>query len=271
MQRAIHRAAAITAVSAALLPAAAVAQTADAWQFGASLYGWFPDISGQTTFTRAPGGGDFTVGVGDILENLEMTFQGTFDARKGRFGAFADVVYMSLGKAQTNVRNGTVGGSQIPASASLNAELDMKSWIWTFAGYYRAIEQPGMSLDVLGGLRYTDVAQSVTWNITGNVGSIPLPDRVGSAQAGLENWDAIIGVRGRFSFGADNAWFVPYYLDIGTGESDFTLQAIAGIGYAFKWGEAVAAWRYLSYDLGSNKGITDVNFSGPVVGVTFRW
>jgi len=78
-------------------------------------------------------------------------------------------------------------------------------------------------------------------------------------------------VRGRFSFGPDNAWFVPYYLDIGNGESDFTLQAIAGIGYAFKWGEAVAAWRYLSYDLGSNKAIADVNFSGPVVGVTFRW
>jgi|APFre7841882724_1041349.scaffolds.fasta_scaffold182021_2 hypothetical protein len=129
MKRAISKVAAMAAVSAALLPAAAVAQTADAWQFRASVYGWFPDIRGQPTFSRAPGGGDFKIGIGDILDNLEMTFQGTFDARRGRFGAFADVVNMSLGKAQTNVRDDTIGGSQIPASASLNAELDMKSWI----------------------------------------------------------------------------------------------------------------------------------------------
>jgi len=111
----------------------------------------------------------------------------------------------------------------------------------------------------------------VNWNVTGNVGSIPVPDRTGAAEAGLTNWDALIGLRGRFAFGAKNAWFVPYYFDIGAGDSDLTWQGIAGLGYAFHWGEVVAAWRYLYYDLSSDEPIKDMNFSGPAIGVTFRW
>ncbi len=75
----------------------------------------------------------------------------------------------------------------------------------------------------------------------------------------------------RFAVGQDNAWFIPYYLDVGTGGSDFTWQAVAGIAYAFNWGELVGAWRYLSYDLPSGKPIGEMEFSGPVVGATFRW
>ncbi len=71
--------------------------------------------------------------------------------------------------------------------------------------------------------------------------------------------------------GAPSQWFVPYYLDIGAGDSDLTLQVLAGIGYRFSWGEVVGAWRYLAYDLPSDKAIADVNFNGPAVGAVFRW
>jgi hypothetical protein len=81
----------------------------------------------------------------------------------------------------------------------------------------------------------------------------------------------IFGVRGRLAFGAKKTWFVPYYLDLGFGESDLTWQGIAGMGYAFRWGEVVAVWRYLYYDLQSGQAIADMNFSGPALGVTFRW
>jgi len=33
----------------------------------------------------------------------------------------------------------------------------------------------------------------------------------------------------------------------------------------------VAAWRYLYYDMPSGKAIKDINFSGPAIGLTFRW
>jgi len=58
---------------------------------------------------------------------------------------------------------------------------------------------------------------------------------------------------------------------MGAGESDLTWQGVAGLGYAFRWGEVAAAWRYLYYDLPSDKAIRDMSFSGPEIGVTFRW
>jgi hypothetical protein len=243
----------------------------ESWQFGASIYGWFPDISGQTAFTPPGGGGDFQIGIEQILDNLKFTFMGTFDMRKERTGFFVDAVYMDVGNSKSDVRDATIGGIGIPVDASANVDLDLKSWIWTVAGYYRSLDQPESTLDLLAGLRYTDMSQNVSWNITGNVGSIPAPDRTGNAEADLENWDLIIGLRGNYSFGAKHTWFIPYYLDVGTGDSDLTWQGIAGIGYKFHWGETVAFWRYLEYDPPSDNAIADINFNGPAIGVTFRW
>jgi hypothetical protein len=260
----------------ALLPAQRViAQqstgASDTWQFGASIYGWFPDIAGETVFTKPDGSSDFKIDIEDILDNLEFTLMGIVDVKKGRWGVVTDIIYMDVSGSQNGTRSASIGGNQIPVGAAANVNLEIESWIWTIAGYYRALEQNGGSLDLLAGARYLDVEQSVNWNVTGNVGSIPAPGRNGAATAELSNWDVILGLKGRFAFGAQKAWFVPYYLDLGAGDSDFTWQGIAGLGYAFKWCEVTAVWRYLYYDLSSDKPIRDMDFSGPAVGVTFRW
>ena len=247
------------------------ASETDSWQFGVSIYAWLPDLAGETAFTQPGGSNEFKIDIDDILDNLEFTLMGTFDMRKGRWGILTDVIYMDVGGSQTGTREATIGRNELPVNASANVDLDLKSWIWTLTGYYRALDQPGMTLDVVAGARYLDVEQKVNWVVTGNVGSISLPDRTGSAEVSLTNWDALIGLRGRFAFGAQNAWFVPYYLDVGAGDSDFTWQGIAGLGYAFHWGEVVAAWRYLYYDMPSGTAIDDMSFSGPAIGVTFRW
>ena len=64
---------------------------------------------------------------------------------------------------------------------------------------------------------------------------------------------------------------MPYYIDIGTGDSDLTWQAELGLTYAFEWGALGVAWRYLDYDLKSDGPIVDLNFNGPAVGAIFRW
>ena len=241
------------------------------WQFGISIYGWFPDIAGHTAFTQPGGSNEFEIGIDTILDNLEFTLMGAFDVRKGRWGGLIDGIYMDIGKSVSGTRDATIGGTPIPVGAQADVDLDLKSFIWTLAGYYRALEHAGLSLDVVFGARNLDVEQKVNWDITGNVGSIPLPDRSGAATADLNNWDAIVGTRGRFAFGPKKAWFVPWYLDLGTGDSSFTWQGLAGVGYAFRWVEVTAAWRYMYYDFASGKAIKDIDFNGPVVGVTFRW
>ena len=248
-----------------------MAKETDAWQFGVSIYGWFPDISGETSFTQPGGGSEFKIDIDDILDNLKFTLMGTFDVRKGRWGLLNDVIYMEVGDSETGTRNATIGRRALPVNATADIDFDMESWIWTIAGYYQALNKSGFALDVLAGARYLDVEQKVNWDITGDVASIPAIDRSGDAKADLSNWDAVIGARGRYAFGANKTWFVPYYLDLGTGDSDFTWQGVAGLGYAFRWLEVAAVWRYLYYDLPSDKAIRDVNFSGPAIGATFRW
>jgi hypothetical protein len=64
---------------------------------------------------------------------------------------------------------------------------------------------------------------------------------------------------------------VPYYVDVGAGDSDLTWQAVLGIAYSFGWGDMGVVWRHLDYDVGSSGPIQDINFSGPAAGATFRW
>ena len=66
----------------------------------------------------------------------------------------------------------------------------------------------------------------VGWDIVGNANSVPVGERVGEVEVGVTNWDVIFGVRGRFAFGSKKALFVPYYLDMGVGDSDFTWQGV---------------------------------------------
>lgn len=270
MRNSVCKAIQIAVLSTVMMPVALSADSDDAWQYGLSIYGWFPDISGTTAFPIAPGE-DFTVSISDILDNLEFTFQGSFDARKGRWGMIADVIYLDLGKSDQETREGTIGGSRIPADVTAKLGFDMKSWITTAAGYYRFVDDSNKSFDLVFGLRYADVSQKLKWNLSGNIGNLPVQGPVGSAKISASYWDAIIGMRGHLGFGQSGNWYIPYYADIGTGDSDLTWQAAAGLGYRFNWGEIAGVWRYMDYDLPSGKAMGDMDFSGPAVGAVFRW
>jgi len=243
----------------------------DAWQFSAALYGWFPALSGDTQFPSGKGGPSIDLSSGDVLDHLKMTFMGTLQARKGQWGGLVDWVYADLGATKTGTRDFTIGGQQVPSTAGANLSLDAKTNILTLAGTYAAVMAPEHSLDVVFGTRMLDMSQTLNWAVTGNLGSIALPGRSGTSKVDGTNWDAILGVKGRLRFGDGLSWFVPYYLDVGTGESQFTWQIQAGLGYSFRWGDLVATWRYLDYDMKSDKALQSLTMNGPAIGAVFRW
>jgi hypothetical protein len=186
---------------------------------------------------------------------------------QGRWGVATDVHYL-VGATKSNTRNLSVGKTTC-RRALPKADLDITSWVWTTVGTYRVTDQPAHTLELIAGARLLDLSQTLTWHLDGNIGSLPLPGRDSKSEAGNDLWDAIIGVRGQINFGTNRAWFVPYYLDVGTGDSDSTLQATAGLGYAFSWGEIKAEWRYLDYEL--DAPIESLTTSGPQIGATFRF
>lgn len=126
-------------------------------------------------------------------------------------------------------------------------------------------------MSVLGGARMLDLEEGLQWRLNGDISSLPVVDRSGSASAKDTQWDAVVGVKGRVNFGADRQWYVPYYLDVGAGESDLTWQGMTGLGYSFDSIDVTGVWRYLDYDFGDSGPIKSLDFNGPALGVTFRF
>jgi hypothetical protein len=255
----------------ALAPSCVLAEEAsDDWQFAATVYGWFPDIGGNTSF-RSGAGGTIDVDVSTLLDHLKMTLQGSFELRKGRWGAFTDLVYLDVGEASSQTRNLEINGQPIPAAVAASLDFDLKSVFWTLAGSYRLADNDGSTFDVLFGARLASFKPSLEWEFSGNFGPVTPPPLTGSREESVDQWDAIVGVRGHLALGADAKWLVPYHFDVGTGDSEVTWQGMVGLAYAFGWGDLGVAWRYLDYDLDSYSPISDMNFNGPALGATFRW
>ena len=268
--------AALTVAGAALGPAVVSAQSAsaggDAWQTSLSIYGYFPSMGGTTSFPTLPGNGSPAINVDaqTILEHLKMTFMGSAELHNGRWGAFTDLLYVNVGASKSKTRDFSVADQ--PPSLTADLSLDVKITGWTLAGLYRlATGDPALTADLLGGVRLLNAKNSLGWSFIGAPGAHPLVGRSGTTVVEQSVWDAIVGVKGAYAFGSERKWFVPYYFDIGTGQSKLTYQVAGGLGYKFNWGEVVAVWRYIDYDMKSGKPIQSVTFNGPQIGATWRW
>lgn len=259
-------------VLAILMPMAAQAQEPPGeWEWAGSFYVWLPTISGVTQFPTGDTGPFLEIDAETILENLDFVFMGALEFTNGRWGGFTDVIYMNLGASGERTREVSVGGIGLPADVELVAGLDVKSWVWTLAATYDISASPDNTAQVLFGARLLDYEQTLDWTFNGNIGPLPLPERSGISVVDASNWDAIVGLKGRMFLGADAKWFFPYHFDVGTGDSDLTWQAMAGVGYQFGWGSAVLTWRHLDYEMESGKPVEETSFSGPLFGATIRW
>jgi hypothetical protein len=58
---------------------------------------------------------------------------------------------------------------------------------------------------------------------------------------------------------------------MGTGSSRLTWQGMLGVAYSYKWLGVTLAYRHLYYDEKDDKLIQEMRFSGPALGVTFRF
>jgi len=269
--RTMAASAAIATSFTAFAPAAHAQSGQDRWHYSAAVYGWLPTLSGKTSFPTGGAGSSVDIDGGDVLDALKMTFQGTLTARKGQWGMMADWVYVDLGATKSATREVAIGGVEIPAGATADLSLDLKANVLTLAGTYSLAQHPGHQMNLLFGARMLRLEETLDYTFIGNLGSAQLPGRSGRSNESATNWDAIVGVAGRLRFGDGQRWFVPYYADVGAGDSKLTYQLQAGVGYSFGWGDLVATWRYLDYDFKSSSNAQSLSGSGPAIGAVFRW
>ncbi len=242
---------------------------ADDLRFRATIYGWFPGISGTTEFPSGAGGPSFNVNAKDLVDDLKIALMGTLEVQSGKWGGVVDWVYSDVGGDKSGTRNFSIRGQTLAAGVTANLNVDVKTNILGLAGTYSFVEDPATSIGLVFGARMLDVDQTLNWafNGTGPLGIAA----AGTTEVSGTNWDAIIGLRGRARFGSDLRWFVPYYADVGGGNSKFTWQAIVGLGYSFSWGDVGVVWRYLDYEFKSGEPIQTLTFNGVAAGVSFTF
>jgi hypothetical protein len=258
----------------ALVTAPAAAEsTGDQWTFALTPYLWLPNINGSLKYdlpsiSAKP---EVETGPNDYLENLDMAFMISGEARTGKWSVFTDYIYLDFGDENSRVKS--FGGTIIDDTVAidLGTKSSLSGSLWTLVGGYAVVQDPGATLDVIGGFRYLGIEAKTDWNLSATISSSgETLAASGSISEDGDLWDGIIGVRGHVKLGGSN-WVIPYYADIGAGDSDLTWQAMAGITYNWNWGGVSLVYRHLSYDMDSDKLLQDVEFSGPALGATFRF
>jgi hypothetical protein len=226
------------------------AVTDDNWHLTGELYLWAAGINGTTQR-----GNDLEVSISDVVEHLDMAFMGGLEARKGKWSLIADFIYLDVSKDKT----GSLTDQEL---VTVTADVNVEGWVSNLLAGYRLVDTGAGYADIVFGARYLDVDAKL--KVNANVE----PPRPGLSFAADENfWDAVAGFRGGIGLPGD--FYVPYYVDIGAGQSDLTWQAIVGVGWKPKWGEITLAYRHIEWDFDEGSALTDINFSGP--GVSFRY
>ena len=273
------------------MPGVALAAAAPAfaedqgWQFTLTPYLWLPTIEGNAGYEAPPGGGGdpvFSVGPTDWLDLLNFGALVGGTARKGDFSITSDFVYLNM-SSESDGRlvsvDGTItgasGGVNIPVSAELtaNSETELKGFTWDLLFGYTFHRSGRSFIDAFAGARYFGVELATNWSLTAD---ITLPDDTvvlpaeGRISRDVDLWDAIVGVRGEVALG-ESRWALPYYADVGAGESELTWNLMAGVSYAYGWGDMLLFYRHLEYDQGDSGLLQGFSFSGPAFGARFRF
>ena len=221
------------------------------WTYEATLYGWLPamDVSVDTRFGEVESSGSSS----DALSALDMAFMGAFQARRGKWGLAADLLYTDLSNSQ-DTKFGL---------AFKDTEVDLKMTALSAYALYRVHETEAVAIDVGGGFR----AFGMKIDTSLNAASPDVSDRDLSVDT---SWvDPLLAARVIAPFG--DKWFGTAYADAGgyITQDSSTWQVVGTVGYRFseRW-SAQFGYRYMNIEKESNDKDVSVDLYGPLVGVS---
>jgi hypothetical protein len=235
------------------------------------FYGWLPGVSLDTRYKlpdNVGGGAVVNKSDGNIFDNLSGAFMMSGDVRVGQWGFYGDLAWVKFDNEDGKLR--TFDGEHV--DANLKTTWDLKGGVVTLAGLYNLGHGPSGYNDFIFGGRYLWIKGNLNWdfNATGGGGVIGLANS-GQLSRDSNSADAIIGLRGQWQFGDGGRWYIPYYIDIGTGNSEWTSSANLGIGYLYDWGNIAFVWRDLRYKQGNDEFLRKFDLDGPSFNIGWQF
>jgi hypothetical protein len=270
---------------------AVVAPPASAWSFYFTPYFWAPSITGTSTIRGRSL--DIDASFIDIARRSEIPkdlfgLMGAFEARRGPWSLYADLVYMRLGASESGARvvsvNPAVGGA-----LAVSASARFKMFIGEFGAAYEvfgtAPDPAGSAtaIDIYAGGRVwwqqAEASLALTAGLT--IGDLTVSGGRAIARSGDVSWlDPLIGVRLRHRFSPATEFVIRGDIGGFGAGSEFSWQAVGTINWDFARTEsvlwtAVLGYRALYADFSRGNGATlyryDILMHGPVFGVTAKF
>jgi hypothetical protein len=221
-----------------------------AWTYDLSMNLWF---SGTGVTADTPKGQvDAELSFSDAIQDIDFAFMGTAEARKGPWGLIGDLLYFRL------TASGPSPQGVLFSGASARTEMTVVSAYAT----YRLYETPMTAIDVGVGARAFWTSLDTTLQ-----GAL-LPSESFNQD---KNWiDPLVAARVRVAF--NEKWFGTLMADGGGTSDTETWQALATVGYSAndRW-VFQGGYRYMKAQWDTSLGQSSLEFSGPIVGVAYRF
>lgn len=224
------------------------------WRWTVTPYAWGTDVGVDT---RIDGRTvvDETIPVEDLLEDVDLAFQGRVEARKGTNGLMLDIFYVGM--------SDDVDGLVLPqgaGTADLHWKMDMT--IIDFAGL---VDPNGDSqgFQLLYGVRVLDQRATVD-------AEFAMPG--GAATDAYEASDTLIDALAGIGFAMPFTRHLGCRMqtDVSTGSTDVTWSAFPSLVWALgDGGRAITVgYRHMTIDFRNEGGLdTEMTLSGPVLGL----
>ncbi|MBS9718845.1 hypothetical protein ACFFUT_03575 [Pseudohalocynthiibacter aestuariivivens] len=209
-------------------------------------YLWASGLNGTESLFGLPTV-DVDLNFSDLLNSLDFAAAGVIHVRRDRFGFLGELNYVKLSGGATGP-GGIVTGS-----------FETKSFFALAAVTYRAAEADWGNVDLIGGLKYFRLENTVALS----------PPPVTASDS--ENWvDVTIGAKGRFFLSPD--WSVTTWAMVGAGGSDLSWDVLGAVDYQInpKWSVSVG-YRATGVDYTSPQFSYDMVQSGPTLALTARF
>ncbi len=228
------------------------------WVVHVTPYLWASGIEGNVSPFRPAPAVPVDVPFADVWDNLNFGGFMNVWARRDRFVFSGDLMYVNLSDA------GVIGiPPDLGPGIELDAELDTVQFYAAAQAGYRVVDTPDFTLDALAGGRLWYISNEVTASYAGFSRS---------REEDFTWFDPLVGARAFYN--VNERLSVMGQADIGgfgVG-SDLTWSLLGTVNYVVsdRWSVS-AGYKYLSVDYDNDGYVFDVDMSGPVLGLTYRF
>jgi hypothetical protein len=224
----------------------------DEWEFRLEPYLWATSLRSEIDI--GPLTSTSSACFSDLLKDLDGAVQMRFEGIKGHWGFYLDGTYIGLSN-DSRVR---VGPFRI---RGLDVDTDItEAWL-DFGGMYR-FGEPGCTFDLMAGGRYVYFSHDLS------IGSLIDLDNSTDSVAPV--------VGGRVRYQLSEKWLASFKIDFsgfGVGDAaDLTWGVTGLLGYQLNECTILGfGYRFYDIDVSRDHLDADIQYHGPIVGVSFKF